>query len=467
MREIIKKSVVLCAMAFLVAMVLVPSVTAFQGNSTNDQPNFTSSPTTYKITDSTPTGSSISSTGLVLSTDMETLRTAKLKNFANSNDGTITNSIPSKQGVRGSSYETVGSNIAFPLLSTKNVNISFGGWYYPHVSPMARGCVFSTGNGSTNGFTWGFGDYTTMNHIYYLCPGGAGWGDTGIDFNARVWYSVFWTLSWANAANTLVKCYVNGVLEYSATIANCVVPFWSSHIATDGAGSFDGLIDENLMFERVLTPTEVTTLYTDSFTKYVPAVSSYVYEPTASQTIVTWALETNATWLTQTPANGTISGTPLTFGSWYVNVTGTNLNGYAYQNYTILSYQSSVPVIIPAHITSPNFFRHLINEDVTYWANYSADQVVTWSFTSDASWLSWDGTSITGTPGYDDQGTYYAHLTATNVNGVDTLDQMIVVLDVPYGQPTSLLMDIVPLIVLVMILAPIIGFMALTLRRKP
>jgi len=125
------------------------------------------------------------------------------------------------------------------------------------------------------------------------------------------------------------------------------------------------------------------------------------------------------------------------------------------------------PIITPANVDSVDFLRHVVNEGVYYWLNYSSDQYVAWSLDSDALWISWSSPRLSGTPDYDQAGYYYADLTATNINGSATVHIYIHVIDVPYGQPTSLLMDIVPLIVLVMILAPIIGFMALTLRKKP
>ena len=643
MKKVSRMCIVLGLMIIFLAVAFIPLVTAFQGNSTDNQPNIISSPTTYQITDSTPTGSSISSTGLVLSTDMQTLRTAKMKNFANTNDGTIYSGVGSHEGVRGYSY---GSNsIGFPLLSTKNVNISFGGWYYPAVSPMDRGCTFSTGDNG-GGFSWGFGSYTVNNHIYYLCPSGAGWGDTGFIFRAHTWYNVFWTLNYSDSDNTLVKCYVNGTEEYSATIVNCSMPTGGVHICSDGTSGFNGLVDENLMAERVWTPTEIETNYLDSFTKYIPAVPQYIYEPTASEAIVSWGLSTNATWLAQYPENGTLYGNPDPDHSYWVNLTATNLNGVAYQNYTIqvypqiavtsspvtsiinpnaylyevtanhtatfakdtcnaswvtvgadngtvwgtppsindgrpLSYTVSIevtnalctptngwqnytlwvypsvhitslpltsvtnpdeyfdtaianvtciwsiiagnaswlsigesngtlwgtpptitdgrplmfqvvitadnshssdvqnwniwvypqtlfaPIIIPANVDSVDFFRHVVNEGVYYWLNYSSDQEVIWSLDTNASWLSWSSLTLSGTPGYDQAGYYYADLTATSEGGSATVHIYVHVVDAPYGQSTSLITDVIPVLVGLAIIIPIAGWLGMAMRRKP
>lgn len=88
-----------------------------------------------------------------------------------------------------------------------------------------------------------------------------------------------------------------------------------------------------------------------------------------------------------------------------------------------------VPYITTAPISSPDYTRHTLAELMTYYANYSADQTVTWTLTTDAAFLSWDGHSLTGTPGASDSGTYSIVLTATNANGAVSVVSFVVVDD--------------------------------------
>ena len=80
-----------------------------------------------------------------------------------------------------------------------------------------------------------------------------------------------------------------------------------------------------------ITTTEVTGVREDHL---------YSYEANADQG-VSWALDTNATWLSIGPTTGVVSGTPDNAEaelSYYAHISATNANGTDYQNYTVSVY---------------------------------------------------------------------------------------------------------------------------------
>ena len=137
----------------------------------------------------------------------------------------------------------------------------------------------------------------------------------------------------------------------------------------------------------------------------------YTYEPTFNETANVTAYSTDAPFLTW---NGTAYvGTPDTAqaGTYWINISATSVNGLltSYQNTTFVIDDSWAPTIN----NSPGNGQ----ETVAYTYTPSFNETVSMNATTDAAFLSWDGTKYTGTPGTSDAGTYWINITAMSVNG--------------------------------------------------
>jgi hypothetical protein len=107
-----------------------------------------------------------------------------------------------------------------------------------------------------------------------------------------------------------------------------------------------------------------------------------------------------------------ISGTPtgLQSGSYNISIRAWNTNGETYLNWTLTVNDTYTLAITGTPVLS-------LNETVVYSAAFACDRPVTWTLTTDAAWLSWDGAKISGTPDIDEAGDYDVSLYATGADG--------------------------------------------------
>jgi hypothetical protein len=122
---------------------------------------------------------------------------------------------------------------------------------------------------------------------------------------------------------------------------------------------------------------EWSTITAPAFTSTAPTGAwedhAYSYSPTCDQAITTWGLTTNASWLSQNATTGVISGTPDNTNStqsYYVDLTATNANGVAWQNYTV-TVANNIPTITTTPGTSVWMTKKFYyNVSATDWGAY-------------------------------------------------------------------------------------------------
>lgn len=108
----------------------------------------------------------------------------------------------------------------------------------------------------------------------------------------------------------------------------------------------------------------------------------------------------------------TVLGTPtgLQSGAYNISIRAWNTNGQTYLNWTLTVNDTYTLAITGTPVLS-------LNETVVYSAAFACDRPVTWTLTTDAAWLSWDGAKISGTPDIDEAGEYDVSLYATGADG--------------------------------------------------
>lgn len=151
------------------------------------------------------------------------------------------------------------------------------------------------------------------------------------------------------------------------------------------------------------------------------AGSEYSYNASctaADSGVNSWTLLTNATFLNlnwSDQVNCLVNGTPMVGGSYYVNLSVADGDSSAYINYT-LTVTVPDPVVPPSITTSPDIG---VREDHLYYYDPNSDQAVTWALTSNATWLSMDGSGImSGTPDNSvSEWDFWANVSCSNVNG--------------------------------------------------
>ncbi len=139
------------------------------------------------------------------------------------------------------------------------------------------------------------------------------------------------------------------------------------------------------------------------------------------QDILSWDVDTNASWLGIHSSTGVLSGTPDEFdvGTYRVNVSVSDGNGGSdFTDFTIIVLsQNNAPVIVTDDIDSAY-------ENVLYSVDYEAtdndlDDILSWDLETNASWLSIESSSgiLSGTPGSNGIGSYWVEVSVSDGNG--------------------------------------------------
>jgi hypothetical protein len=134
---------------------------------------------------------------------------------------------------------------------------------------------------------------------------------------------------------------------------------------------------------------------------------------------MTWALETNAGWLSIDSATGVVSGTPENnhVGTYDVNISVND--GNQGTDYTVFELEVK-NTNDPPQITTGD--KTTVNVDDLYYVVYAAtdidptDDILKWDVTTDATWLSMDQKTgvLSGTPRFEDVGTYVINVTVAD-----------------------------------------------------
>ena len=177
---------------------------------------------------------------------------------------------------------------------------------------------------------------------------------------------------------------------------------------------------KNVNDPPVITTVPVTSVLQDE--EYSLHLEAYDIDPTDD--VLTFSLSTDAAWLSldQDYVNGTPTNEDV--GVYWVNITVEDGNeGYDHLNFTLEAVNvNDPPVIITVPVTS-------VLQDELYSLRLEAydidptDDVLTFSLSTDAAWLSLDQDYVNGTPTNEDVGVYWVNITVEDGNeGYDHLN---------------------------------------------
>lgn len=156
-----------------------------------------------------------------------------------------------------------------------NKNFSFSAWIYPNVIPTS---------GSIHGIIGGDGYSAHLNVISYegdylkLRVEGETFGGTcDISINSGTWYHVVATYNHDTSINNIVY-YVNGSSEIESkdiSVNSGAASKWigARNDGWDSVYTFDGLIDEVGIWNKALTPNEISRLYNNGIGNTYPFTS--------------------------------------------------------------------------------------------------------------------------------------------------------------------------------------------------
>lgn len=196
--------------------------------------------------------------------------------------------------------------------------------------------------------------------------------------------------------------------------------YWVCINISDGNGGFD----EHNFTLNVLNKNNVPSIDTSDV---VTTLEDQLYKVTYNATeidigdILIWTCDTNATWLDWGSNNHTLYGIPRNddVGVFGVRINISDGNGGFDEHYfdlTVLN-TNDAPVIITEDVTFVNVKE---NYEVIYSAmDVDINDVLSWSVTTNASWLTWSSATKTlhGTPDYDVEGTFWVRVNVTDNNG--------------------------------------------------
>ena len=228
-------------------------------------------------------------------------------------------------------------------------------------------------------------------------------------------------LTWAVDTNSTFLSIdsTTGLLEGTPLKANIGI-WWVNVSVRDGNGGSDWT-NFTLTVEAANDIPEITI-----DTGYTSAVEDSEYQADFDvddlddDDVHTWTLYTNASFLSIASDTGVLSGTPdnSNVGDFWVNVTvDDGSGGTDWMNFTL-----SVDNVNddPEILTDP---QGTATEDQLYSQDFEGEDIdptqdtLTWSLSTDATFLSLSGQTVSGTPSNADVGSYYVNITVTDGNG--------------------------------------------------
>lgn len=244
--------------------------------------------------------------------------------------------------------------------------------------------------------------------------------DCDDDNQGNITYSLATNASWLGIIPT--SGILSGVPENDE-----VGWFWINITVSDGNGGIDFV---NYTLTVINTPPNITTTPQTSASEDSP--HSYDFDcDDDNQGSIIYSIQTNASWLSFDNLTGQLLGTPDNddVGSYWVNITVSDGNGgLDFENYTLeVENTNDPPIITTGHI-------EFINEDSFYFVDYESSDVdfgdkISWSLITNATWLSInDSTGIlSGRPANPDVGWFYVNVNASDGEGYDLVNFIIVV----------------------------------------
>ena len=167
-------------------------------------------------------------------------------------------------------YIDIGNN---PSLNHQNSNFTMSAWI--NISEYSNfsynNAIISNRSFDNKGSAFGLVGTINSNDYGKLQFGGGGGGNWQSIISADViptneWVNVMVTYSYLGNDNNLVKLYINGVLNATGTLINTPGPILENNSIGDepldpANQNFTGKIDDIGIWNRVLTPAEVSQLY--------------------------------------------------------------------------------------------------------------------------------------------------------------------------------------------------------------
>ncbi len=225
-----------------------------------------------------------------------------------------------------------------------------------------------------------------------------------------------WSL-WADADAWLSIDSVSGIL--SGTPDNSDVGTWTVNVSVSDL--FNGIDFSNFTLTVVNTNDAPVIITANVNSAHVDEIYGVDYEATDDDLdTLSWALETNASWLDMDKSTGVLSGIPdeSDVGSYWVNVSVSDGNdGIDFTEFTLtVSYPNNAPIIITDDIETAF-------ENVLYSVDYDAtdddEDILSWTLNTNASWLDIEGSSgvLSGTPDSNDIGSYSVKVKVSDGKG--------------------------------------------------
>jgi hypothetical protein len=210
--------------------------------------------------------------------------------------------------------------------------------------------------------------------------------------------------------------------ELIGTPSNKDVGFWWVNISVDDGNGGKDRLNSNVEVVNVPDAPSIVTEDLPSATQDFPYSFTLVATDPDFGDSFTWSLESDIVWLDIDPTRGVLSGIPTNddVGVNMLDIKVTDDYGLIGTTRLMLMVQN---VNDPPLITNEDQLS--ASEDEEYRVAYEAidpdsEDVLTWSFETDAMWLSFnDETAIlSGTPSDEDAGLYLVNITVTDREGL-------------------------------------------------
>jgi hypothetical protein len=231
------------------------------------------------------------------------------------------------------------------------------------------------------------------------------------------------TITWQLSTNASWLKFNSTTNNLTGTPANNDTgSYWANVSVNDGNGGHDStnftitVTDQN--DDPVITTASIKVAIED-------VLYSQTYTATDADHIaqtLKWSMASNATWLSMNSTSGLLSGSPTNddVGTYWVNVTVSDGRGGKANDYFLLTVMD---VNDPPVMTTVDVVTTL--EDALYQVTYNATdidhvpQVLTWSMSSNASWLKFNGTTkvLSGTPTNAEVGKSWVNITVSDGRG--------------------------------------------------
>jgi len=218
-----------------------------------------------------------------------------------------------------------------------------------------------------------------------------------------------WSLSTSASWLSLTNSTISGT-PGPYDVGTC----WVNISVSDGNGGIDyhnfTLTVQNINDPPTITTTDLTTATQDS----LYSVDYSATDP--DNDTLTWSVTTDAVWLNLDGSH--LWGTPTNadVGTWCVNISVSDGNGgLDYHNFTLIVQNVNDPPTITTEDVT------MATQDSPYSVDYSATDpdgdALSWSLDTDAGWLTLSGSTISGTPGNADVGSYWVNISVSDGNG--------------------------------------------------